>query len=151
VHSAPASYRGVAAQVEMCQSKGLKQVFSPLYRSQGLKPGAFKLWVTTGFKSCRAPPRHAGGLLLRHDAGDGQHRPAPLDHLVLRSLLHRPHLVVAQGGRHVRVGGAGVRSGLLFALSFGSEGWMDGVSDGGASCVLVRGFWLSLAAGLHPI
>mmetsp|Transcript_130803 Transcript_130803/g.317718 ORF Transcript_130803/g.317718 Transcript_130803/m.317718 type:complete len:229 (+) Transcript_130803:171-857(+) len=57
-------------------------------------------------------PGHSGGLLLRHDAGDGEHRPPAVDNLVLGRLLHGEDVVVAERGGLVRVGGAGVRSGL---------------------------------------
>jgi hypothetical protein len=58
-------------------------------------------------------PRDAGGLLLRDDAGDGEHGPAAVNHLVLGSLVHGQDVVVPEGRRRVRIGGAGVGAGLL--------------------------------------
>jgi hypothetical protein len=49
--------RGVAVQVEF--GKPRLETRISLYRLQGLKPGAFKLWVTTGFNLYSRP--HHGG------------------------------------------------------------------------------------------
>ena len=68
--------RGVAAQSRpICEKQTLKTSFSP-HRLKGLKPGVFKLWVTTEFDSCTAPHRgaHERVRMVRVDERQHHHR-----------------------------------------------------------------------------
>jgi hypothetical protein len=70
--------RGVAAQSRpICEKQTLKTSFSP-HRLKGLKPGVFKLWVTTEFDSCTAPHR-------------GAHERVRIDRVDERQHHHRRH------------------------------------------------------------
>jgi hypothetical protein len=52
----PAPLHRVAEQVEF-ESKIYLKPFLSLYRLQGLKPGAFKIWVNLIHTTCTSPPR----------------------------------------------------------------------------------------------
>ena len=96
-------------------------------RRRGAREGVVLKARSGGAQRAGFVPRDTGGLLLRHDAGDGQHRPPAVNYFVLRGFGHGQHVIVAQRGRGVRVGGAGVGAGLLWGER--GDSWSERVDS----------------------